>query len=225
MLAERLARIEDRIQAACARAGRARDDVALVAVSKSVSLARIREATDLGLTHFGESYAQELRDKSGEVSAAVQWHFIGRIQTNKAKYVAPSAVRVHALETCRQAEALARRRSTEAPLACLLAVHLGGEATKGGVAPDQALDRGAELREIPGIRVVGLMTLPPRHEDPTRSAPFFAQLRELAERGRQEGHPWTELSMGMSNDFDVAVEHGATWIRVGTALFGPRHAG
>ncbi|MBX2801715.1 MAG: YggS family pyridoxal phosphate-dependent enzyme [Myxococcales bacterium] len=222
MLADRLAAVRDRVQAACARAGRDPSEVGLIAVSKTWPAATVAQAYAEGQLHFGESYAQELRDKGPQLPSDVCWHFVGRLQSNKAKYVAPVAHRVHALETVSQAEALAKRASGE--LGCLVSVNLGSEHSKGGVPPQEALERCATLGEVPGIRVVGLMTLPPRVELPEQAAPYFAQLAELAATGRDQGLPLTELSMGMSHDFEVAIAHGATWVRVGTAIFGPRQA-
>lgn len=191
----------------------------LIAVSKTFPLAAIVEARAAGQAHFGESYAQELRDKARELPDAT-WHFIGRIQTNKAKYIAPVAHRVHALETIDQAEALSKR--APGPLRCLVAVNVGGEESKGGVPPADALERCGALARVAHIEVVGLMCLPPWRDDPEDVAPFFEELADLAARGRARGMPLTELSMGMSHDYRVAIRHGATWVRVGTAIFGSR---
>ena len=218
-VAERLGRVEARIRAACAAAGRDREEVGLIAVSKTHPVEAVSAALSAGQLDFGESYPQELRDKAALIEG-LRWHFIGRLQRNKAKYVAPVAYRVHALQSVAQAEALAKRAPAE--LACLLAVNLGGEATKGGVDPSEALERCASLHATPGIRVVGLMTLPPFRPDPEDVAPFFEELADLAARGRSRGLPLHELSMGMSHDFEVAIRYGATWVRVGTAIFGPR---
>lgn len=216
---EGLARVRARIDAACLAAGRDPSEVSLVAVSKTFPIEALREARDAGQLDLGESYAQELRDKAAALDG-VRWHFIGRLQTNKAKYVAPVAYRIHALETVEQAEALAKR--APGPLKCLVSVHTGDEESKGGVPPAQVLERCRALAAVPGIEVVGLMTLPPYTEDPEGAAPHFAEVAALAARGRAEGLPLTELSMGMSHDFEVAIRHGATWVRVGTAIFGAR---
>ena len=217
--AERLEAVKARVVAACTAAGRDPAEVGLIAVSKTHPAHVIAEVAAAGHRDFGESYAQELRDKAPQIPDA-RWPFIGRLQSNKAKYVAPVAHRVHALESVSQAEALAKRAS--GPLECLVSVHLGGESSKGGVAPDEALERCATLHAVEGIEIVGLMTLPPFHEDPEDMAPYFAHLADLAARGRAAGLPLHELSMGMSHDFEVAIRHGATWVRVGTAIFGPR---
>jgi len=217
---ENLAAVRRRVDAACARAGRDPAEVGLVAVGKTHPASRLRSAYEAGQRAFGESYAQELRDKAPELPDDVQWHYIGRLQSNKAKYVAPVAYRVHALERASHARALAKR--AERPVACLVSVNLAGEASKGGVPADEALDAARSLGAIDGIEVVGLMTLPPPVDDPQDAGRWFAQLAELAARGRSRGLALNELSMGMSHDFEVAIAHGATWVRVGTAIFGPR---
>ena len=219
-LADRLHNVYARLAAACTAAGRDSSEVKLIAVSKTFPAEILQSAYDAGQRHFGESYAQELRDKAPALPRDAVWHYVGRLQTNKAKYVAPHAHRVHALETVAQAEALARR--APGPLSCLVSVNVGGEASKGGVLPAEVLSRCAALHAVPGIEVVGLMTLPPPSDDPEDAAPFFAQLADLAAQGRDRGLPLHELSMGMSHDFEVAVRYGATWVRVGTAIFGPR---
>lgn len=217
----RLQHLRARMDAACIRAGRDPAEVQLVAVSKTHGPDAIRSARLGGQQHFGENYAQELRDKCARIEGA-HWHYIGRIQSNKARYIAPHAYRIHALTELRHAHALAERRPTSAPLRCLVSVNTGDESSKGGVAPEICLDRCEALTAVPGIEIVGLMTLPPYDPDPERVAPHFERLAELAHRGRQRGLGLTELSMGMSHDFEVAIRYGATWVRVGTAIFGPR---
>jgi len=215
----RLAQLRRRIDDACVKAGRPTTDVHLVAVSKTHPLAAVETVAAMGQLDFGESYAQELRDKAA-ARPHLRWHFIGRLQTNKAKYIAPVAYRVHALERLDHAQALAKRATR--PLKCLVAVNVAGEASKSGVPARDALDAVRSLGAVDGIEVCGLMTLPPPVEDPADAAPWFAELAELAERGRAQGLALNELSMGMTHDYEVAIAHGATWIRVGTAIFGPR---
>lgn len=216
----RLHAVQGRVLRACEAAGRDPADVHLVAVSKVHPASAVAACAAAGQVDFGESYAQELRDKAAEIAAPVRWHFIGRLQSNKAKYVAPVAHRVHALEEVRHAEALVARAPDGVD--ALVAVNVGGEETKGGVAPSDVLDRVRALSAVDGLRVRGLMTLPPYREDPEDVAPFFAEVADLAARGRADGHALHELSMGMTHDFEVAIRHGATWIRVGTAIFGER---
>jgi pyridoxal phosphate enzyme (YggS family) len=220
LIAQRLAEVRARVDAACRSCGRSPSEVGLIAVSKTFPAAAVKEAWDAGQRAFGESYPQELRDKAPALPADIEWHFIGRLQSNKAKYVAPVAFRVHALESVAQAEALSAK--TERTLSCLIAVNVGEEESKGGVRAgglSQAVD---EIGRVPRISVVGLMTLPPFREDPEEVAPFFEETRALLEAQRARGHAMRELSMGMSHDFGVAIRYGATWVRVGTAIFGGR---
>jgi PLP dependent protein len=198
---------------------RSADDITLIAVSKTRPSQMVTAAHQAGQLHFGENYAQELRDKAREIPK-VHWHFIGRIQTNKVRYIAPVAYRIHTLETLRQAEALSRRAPST--LHCLVSVNIGGEDSKSGVEPAKVIERCIELNQVPKIEVTGLMCMPPYTEDPEDTAPFFQEMAHLAEQGRARGLSLHELSMGMSHDFEVAIRYGATWIRVGTAIFGPR---
>jgi pyridoxal phosphate enzyme (YggS family) len=216
---DRLAAIEARIVAACAASERPRDTVRLVAVSKTRSLPELEAALAAGILDLGENYAQELRDKA-KVLATPRWHFIGNLQRNKVKYVAPSAHLFHAFSDIRLADEFAKRR--ELPMPVLIAVNTGGEQSKSGVPVDGALALAEQVEAHPGVTLKGLMTLPPFQADPADVAPYFKILADLAAEGRRQGLPLTELSMGMSHDFEVAIEHGATLIRVGTALFGAR---
>lgn len=218
-IAENLADVQRAVAAACHDVGRDPSEVGLIAVSKTHPVEAIAAAQQVGQLHFGENKAQELRDKA-QALAGVHWHFIGHLQTNKAKYVAPVAWRVHAIDAVRQAESLASRAPT--PLGVLVAVNVGHEDSKSGVTAEQALPLCEQLMGIENIDLKGLMCIPPYREDPEEVAPFFEELAALAAKGRRDGLPLTELSMGMSHDFPVAIRHGATWVRVGTAIFGAR---
>ena len=218
-VAANLAAVRAQLAAACSASGRDPSDVQLLAVSKVHPVSKIDEAVAAGQLDFGESYAQELRDKARE-RPDLRWHFVGRIQKNKAKYIAPVAHRIHALETVPQAQALLKRAT--GPLHALIAVNIGREPQKSGVLPTDTLARCKELEQLDGLNITGLMCLPPLAPDPEDTAPFFAELADLAARGRAEGLALNELSMGMSHDFHVAIRHGATCVRVGTAIFGPR---
>lgn len=220
MIRENLGRVQARLTAACLAAGRDPAEVSLVAVGKTFPASCVLEAAEAGQRHFGENFGQELRDKARDIEVELFWHYIGRVQKNKAKYIAPVAHRVHALESVPQAEALAKR--APGVLSCLVAVNIGREDSKGGVLPEETLTRCAHLQAVEGISIVGLMCIPPHRDDPEESAPFFEEMAALAQRGRAEGLGLQELSMGMSHDFEVAVRHGATWVRVGTAIFGAR---
>jgi PLP dependent protein len=217
-VAERLAEIRARVAAACARAGRPPESVTLVAVSKLKPAALIREAYAAGQRDFGENYAQELRDKAAELAdlEGLRWHAIGPLQTNKVKYVAKAARSFHALDRLEVAQELSRRRQ-DAPIPCYVEVNVGGEASKSGLAPEALGSFLASVRALPGLRVEGLMSLPPPTEDEQVARGSFRTLRELARQ-----HGLTGLSMGTTHDFELAIEEGATLVRVGTAIFGER---
>jgi hypothetical protein len=217
-VARRLSEVRARVAAACARAGRPVESVTLVAVSKLKPAALIREAYAAGQRDFGENYAQELRDKAAELAdlEGLRWHAIGPLQTNKVKYVAKVASSFHALDRLEVARELSRRRQ-EAPLPCYVELNIGGEQSKSGVAPEALGPLLEEARKLPGLTLVGLMALPPPTEDEERARGWFRQLRELARQ-----HGLTGLSMGTTHDFELAIEEGATLVRVGTALFGER---
>lgn len=213
-VAERVAAVRARIAAACARAGRDPAEVTLVAVTKYLDVGHARALVAAGVPDLGENHAQQLRDRAPLVPGA-RWHAIGPLQTNKARYVARHAHAFHALDRPEVAEALSRRRTAEGlpPLDCYVQVNVAGEATKAGAAPEAAAGLVEAAAGLPGIRVVGLMTMPPLAEQPEDSRRWFAALRELAGRLGLAG-----LSMGTSADFEVAVEEGATAVRVGSIL-------
>jgi len=226
-IARRLPEVRARIEAACRRASRDPASVTLVAVSKTFPAEAVREAHALGLREFGENRAQSLRDKAKALADLddLVWHFIGPIQTNKVRYLVGTAALVHAVDREEVARALSERAEREGAekVRCLVAVHLGGEATKSGVEPDDAEALLGHLADMPGLDVRGLFTIPPPADDPEDTRPHFAALRTLAETLRERTSlPLPELSMGMSHDLEVAIEEGATIVRVGTALFGPR---
>ncbi|MBL8936676.1 MAG: YggS family pyridoxal phosphate-dependent enzyme [Archangium sp.] len=215
-----LTEVERRIAAACTRAGRSRESVQLVAVTKRHPPELVKVAWEQGLRHFGENYAQELRDKHEALStlAGIRWHAIGPVQPKNAKYVAKAAHVFHALERLEVAQELSRRR-TGAPLHCFVEVNVAGEASKAGLEPASVAAFIAQVRALPNLEVAGLMCMPPLEENPEASRPAFAQLSQLAKQLGLSG-----LSMGTTGDFEVAIEEGATHVRVGTALFGERPA-
>lgn len=227
-IAENLAAIRARMDAATRAAGRDPQSVTLVAVSKTFPAEAIQEAMAAGQTLFGESRAQELRDKTPLVGEGARWHFIGSLQRNKVKYVVGRVAMVQSVDSLELARELDQRvRATQggggpSPLPVLIEVHLGGEESKHGVEPDQVLPLAHEIAKLPGLALRGLMTIPPWQEDPEHARPYFEQLAALAAKGRAEGLPLHDLSMGMSHDFEVAIACGATLVRVGTAIFGAR---
>lgn len=226
-IAERWREVAARVAAACDRAGRSPAEVTIVAVSKTHPVRAIREACAAGATDFGENYAQELVAKAAALAAAppplaIRWHFIGRLQRNKARLVAGRVALIHAVDSVELAGEIARRAGG-AVQPILLAVNLGGEASKGGVATEAAPAVAGALAGIAGVSLDGLMTMPPPVDDPEASRPHFAALRELRDRlADQLGRPLPVLSMGMSHDFEVAIACGATHVRIGTAIFGSR---
>ncbi|MSQ00601.1 MAG: YggS family pyridoxal phosphate-dependent enzyme [Myxococcales bacterium] len=194
--------------------------VTLVAVSKTRPASIVAEALAAGQLDFGENYAQELRDKADQIGPGPRWHFIGGLQRNKVKYVVGRAMLIHDVDTIELAEEIGKR-SGNTPTAILVGVNMG-EAQKSGVPAARTLEFARAVLRVPGVSLRGLMTIPPATEDPADAAPYFAELAALAAAGRADGLPLHELSMGMSHDWRIAVAHGATLVRVGTAIFGSR---
>lgn len=224
-VAERLAGVRQRVEQAARRARRDPATITLVAVSKKHPAEAIREAYAAGQRDFGENYAQELAEKRTELGdlKELRWHFIGALQSNKAKVLVPGTVLVHAIDRASVAEALARR-ATAAGLTCdaLLEVNVGAEASKAGVSIAGVPELLTQCAAWPGLRVTGLMCIPPAVEDPEQVRPFFRRLRTLRDDLQPRFPLLTQLSMGMTHDFEIAIEEGATYIRVGTAIFGAR---
>jgi hypothetical protein len=225
-VAERVARVEETIARACERAGRARQEVRLVAVTKQQSLARIRAAHAAGLRVFGENRVQEAEEKRPELPDDVEWHLVGPLQSNKVRRAVDTFRVVHAVDRPKIAILLDREAGERGlRLDGFLEVNLGEEPAKHGFSPRGFLDTVAPLADLGHLRLVGLMAIPPLENDPERTRLWFRRLRDL--RDRLVEHPaWAgcpgRLSMGMSDDFDLAIAEGATDVRVGTALFGPR---
>lgn len=217
-VAANLAAVRGRIAAACARAGREPGSVRLVAVSKTQPLELLREALAAGQLALGENYAQELREKSAALAdASVEWHFLGALQTNKARLVAGTAALIHTCDRLALAQELSKRASrlgAGAVQRVLVEVNTGREPQKAGALPEDVPALVAAVAALPSLECAGLMCIPPMEEDPR---PHFRSLRELRDRlGLRE------LSMGMSADYEIAIEEGATLVRVGTAIFGER---
>lgn len=218
MLKQKLDLVESRIAQAAVRAGRQRSDIQLVAVTKKFPAAVIREAYELGLRDFGENYVQEFETKRAELAdcQGARYHFIGHLQSNKAKIAAQIFDVIHTVDSAK----LAKRLDAEAGgagLDVLIEVKLSTEPAKAGAAPGDVPALVEAIRGCPHLRLLGLMTMPPWSDDAETSRPYFARLRELA-----AANGLRQLSMGMSHDLEVAIEEGATIVRVGTALFGPR---
>jgi len=216
-----------RMAEAAVRARRPPESVKLVAVSKNVGVDRLQEAVAAGQQIFGENYLQEAADKIARIGRGVRWHFIGHLQSNKAKQAAELFDMVETVDRIKIARKLHDHLVLEdRTIDILLQINVGGEAQKSGVLPQDAEALLEELQQFPHLRIMGLMTMPPFFGDPDKVRPLFRLLRKLAERFSRQGLIGRggkfELSMGMSGDFEVAIEEGATLVRVGTALFGER---
>ncbi|HEX9405985.1 MAG TPA: YggS family pyridoxal phosphate-dependent enzyme [Thermoanaerobaculia bacterium] len=210
-IAENLAAVEQRIRAACERGGRKRSEVTLVAVSKTFPAEKVDAAIAAGVTHIGENRVQEARDKKPQVRGAARWHLIGHLQSNKAK----EAVRIFdVIETVDSVD-LAQKiaRAAEAARDVLLQVNIGEEPQKSGVAPADVESLARQIQSVGGVNLIGLMAIPPIG-DPR---PYFRRLRAIRDSVGLE-----HLSMGMSEDFEIAIEEGSTMVRIGRAIFGPR---
>ena len=225
-LADNLTLIQQRIRAACDRAGRSVDSVTLLAVSKTHPADTIKAATDLGLSLFGENKVQEAKAKIPNSPGKARWHFIGHLQSNKCR----DAVELFSMIQCVDSLAIAQEINKRADQAAktmpvLLEINVAGEASKFGYKPEQMLAELKELNALSRLEVHGLMAIPPFSPVPEKSRPYFKALRELKRRAEDViGAPLPVLSMGMSDDFEVAIEEGSTMIRVGTALFGARQS-
>jgi pyridoxal phosphate enzyme (YggS family) len=223
---ENLKRVRDRIEKAASRARRGIEEIKLVAVTKGVNAERIIEAACLGVNAFGENYAQEFRDKCDIVEEAigrkVEWHFIGRLQRNKVKYLDNISL-IHSLDStsvAREINKRAEKIGINVPV--LIEVNIAEEEAKGGIE-SRCLDSFlSELSSFSRIEVKGLMTIPPFFDNPEMVRSYFRRLRELRDKLQERFPNLRELSMGMSGDFEVAIEEGATIVRIGTAIFGPR---
>jgi len=221
---QNLAAIRERIASAAARSGRSAGDVELVAVSKKIPADAVRAAWEAGQTVFAESRVQEAAVKIAELPGALRWHFIGHLQTNKVRRALPLFELFHGVDSLDLAQAMDRIAAEEGLFPrVLLEVNVAGEASKFGLRPD-ALERDLDaLLALPRLQVEGFMTIAPYADDPEASRPHFRALRELRDGiAARTGLPFGTLSMGMSGDFEVAVEEGATLVRVGTAIFGGR---
>ncbi len=213
-----LQRVRERIARAAERAGRRAQDVLLVGVSKTVDVERIRQAIAAGIPALGENRVQEAFGKVDEIGRPVPWHLVGHLQTNKVRDALELFDLIHSLDRLELARELDKRAHARGrPVSALVEVNVGGEASKGGVSPDGLGELLEAVAALAHVKVRGLMAIPPEAKDPEDARVWFRALRKLGER-----HGLAELSMGMSGDFEVAIEEGATLVRVGTAIFGAR---
>jgi hypothetical protein len=220
----RLAEVRARMAQAAAAAGRSAQSVTLLAVGKAQPLEQLAAAAAAGVQDFGENYLEEARPKIAALQdRTLTWHFIGRLQSNKTRPIAEAFAWVHTLDRLKVAERLAAQRPLHAPpLNVCLQVNLAGEISKGGVAPQELPGLAAAVAALPRLKLRGLMCLPPPEQERARQRYWFAQLRMQLERLNGAGAALDTLSMGMSDDFEAAILEGATIVRLGTVLFGPR---
>lgn len=226
MLRENLQEVEERIQEACRRAGRDRSEVTLVAVSKTKPVSMLKEAYDLGVRVFGENKVQEIREKYEALPKDIEWHMIGHLQTNKVKYIADKVSLIHSVDSLRLAETIEKEAVKHNRIVdILLEVNVAEEESKFGIKTSEVLALAENVVQLPHIRLRGLMTIAPFVENPEKNRAIFANLNELyvdiKDKNIDNGTV-SILSMGMTNDYEVAIEEGATMVRVGTGIFGAR---
>jgi len=231
---ENLLRVLERIEKAARKVSRNSNEIKLVAVSKTVEAAQIKEAIEAGISILGENYIQEAQKKIEEIGRPactgcygegrpVSWHFIGHLQSNKAKYAVRLFDMIHSIDSLPLAGELNRRaEQANQIIKVMIEVNLSKEETKFGTDEKMVMNLAKGIQNLNHLSLEGLMTMPPYFDIPEMSRPYYIALRELKERMAKEGIPMKELSMGMSNDFEIAIEEGATYVRVGTAIFGPR---
>ncbi len=223
----RLKLVKERIEAAALACGRDPRTVKLVAVSKTVHVDLVQAAIKAGVTILGENYVQEVRDKIEALSAEkVSWHFIGHLQSNKAKYAVQLFDLIHSVDSLKLAKELNKRAGIIGKVQNILVqVNISGETTKSGIETEQALELVRRIASLENLAVCGLMTMPPYFNAPDKVRPYFRALKDLSDIIRKEAIAnvdMTELSMGMTGDFEVAIQQGATLVRIGTAIFGER---
>ncbi len=227
MIKSNLIEIEKRIEDACKRAGRKREDVTLIAVSKTKPVSMLQEVYDCDIRHFGENKVQELTDKYPQMPTDINWHLIGHLQRNKIKYIIDKVSLIHSVDSIRLAQAIHQEAKKKGVIAnILLEVNIAEEESKFGFKVSEILDAVEEISKLDGLRVHGLMTIAPYVENPEENRAVFAQLRKLSvdiANKNIDNISVNILSMGMTGDFEVAIEEGATMIRVGTAIFGERN--
>jgi len=223
-IAENLEHVREQIAQAAAKAARAANEIELVAITKTHPAEKVREAIEAGQTLFGESRVQEARAKIPELPSSLRWHFVGHLQKNKIRHALPLFELFHSVDSLALAQEMNRIAGEEGlHPRVLLEVNVAGEGSKFGFAPDKLHKQMESLLALPRLSIEGLMTIPPLAEEAEASRRFFLQLRELRDALEREfGLKLSQLSMGMTNDFPIAVEEGATLVRVGTAIFGER---
>lgn len=227
MIKDNLKEVEERIVKACERAGRDRSEVTLIAVSKTKPVEAIEEAMECGATHFGENKVQEIVDKWDTISSPLNWHMIGHLQRNKVKYIVDKVVLIHSVDSYRLAEQIneeAKKKNLIVKI--LIEVNVAGEESKFGVSPDETLALVEQISTLSNVKIMGLMTIAPFVSNPEENRVYFQELRKLnidIKSKNIDNVCMDILSMGMTGDYEVAVEEGATMVRVGTGIFGERN--
>lgn len=227
MLKENLEEVEEKIAKACEHAGRAREEVTLIAVSKTKPIEMLQEIYDEGIRDFGENKVQELTEKYEVMPKDMKWHMIGHLQRNKVKYIVDKVTLIHSVDSLRLAETISReaeKKGVTVPI--LIEVNIAGEETKFGLSSKEGvISLTEQIAALPNLSVKGLMTVAPPVKDPEENRPFFREIRQLSvdiTNKNIDNVSMEILSMGMTNDYTVAIEEGATMVRVGTGIFGAR---
>lgn len=226
MIKENVAEVEARIQAACERAGRRREEVTLIAVSKTKPVRDIYEVMETGIKDFGENKVQEMCDKIEMIQQPLNWHMIGHLQRNKVKYIVDKATLIHSVDSLRLAQQIsqeAQKKSVESNI--LIEVNVAEEESKFGLSTAEVIQMVEEISKLPSVHIKGLMTVAPFTDNPEENRPYFRNLKQLAvdiAEKNIDNVTMSVLSMGMTGDYEVAIEEGATMVRVGTGIFGAR---
>lgn len=226
MIKENVAEVEARIQAACERAGRRREEVTLIAVSKTKPVRDIYEVMETGIKDFGENKVQEMCDKMEMIQQPLNWHMIGHLQRNKVKYIVDKATLIHSVDSLRLAQQIsqeAQKKSVESNI--LIEVNVAEEESKFGLSTAEVIQMVEEISKLPSVHIKGLMTVAPFTDNPEENRPYFRNLKQLAvdiAEKNNDNVTMSVLSMGMTGDYEVAIEEGATMVRVGTGIFGAR---
>ncbi|MCU6685486.1 YggS family pyridoxal phosphate-dependent enzyme [Dorea acetigenes] len=227
MLKDNFEEVEKKIQAACDRSGRRREDITLIAVSKTKPVDMLKEAYDFGTRIFGENKVQEITEKYDALPRDISWHMIGHLQRNKVKYIIDKVDYIHSVDSVRLAETIEKEAAKHnLTVKILVEVNVAGEESKFGLSPEEVLPFIEEISEFSHIQVCGLMTIAPFVENPEENRPYFSRLRKLSvdiDSKKVNNVNMSMLSMGMTNDYEVAIEEGATMVRIGTGLFGARN--
>ena len=227
MLKDNLKKVEENIQAACDRSGRNRDEITLIAVSKTKPVEMLQEIYDENIRDFGENKVQELCDKIEKMPSDIKWHMIGHLQRNKVKYIVGKVALIHSVDSYRLAEEIsiqAKKHNTIVPI--LVEVNIAHEESKFGISEEDAILLVKEISELENIRIMGLMTIAPYVENPEDNRMYFRKIKELSvdiNSKNIDNVSMEIISMGMTGDYEVAIEEGATMIRVGTGIFGARN--